>query len=137
MKNTNYIHHAPYLKNSIIEYDHDFWHTFCKVLIPPGIFFHFFKMLIFWVVSGVKEQKMTENDKKYLSVALHVSGTIDHMIAIFVDLCKMTISPGVFFNYFFKILIVWVTRRVKGQNIFQNEKSVCLSYSISQEPYII
>ena len=36
----------------------------CKMLISPGDFLHFFKILIFLVVSGVKEQKMTQNKKK-------------------------------------------------------------------------
>ena len=47
------------------------WFSFmlhiCKMIIPPGIFFyfHFFKTLIFWVVSGVKGQKIVQNDKKF------------------------------------------------------------------------
>ena len=43
-------------------------------------------------------------------------------------MCKMMISPGVFFFFhFFKILVFWVIREVKGQNMVQNEKkdSVC------------
>ena len=32
--------------------------------VSLGIFFHFFKFLIFWVVSEVKGQKMAQNDKK-------------------------------------------------------------------------
>ena len=38
---------------------------------------------------------------------------------------------------FFKILISWVHRRVKGQKALQNDKKFCLSHSISQEPYIM
>ena len=51
-------------------------------MISPG-FFSFFVILIFWVVKGVKGQKMVQNDKKILSVVLHISGTIHHMIFIY------------------------------------------------------
>ena len=32
--------------------------------ISMRFFFNFFKILIFWVVSGVKGQKIVQNDKK-------------------------------------------------------------------------
>ena len=35
-----------------------------KVVISPGIFLHFFEIFVFGVISGVKEQKMAQNDKK-------------------------------------------------------------------------
>ena len=46
-------------------------------------FSHFFKMLIFWVVRGVKGQKMVQNEKKILSVVFHISGTTQDMIVIY------------------------------------------------------
>ena len=49
-----------------------------------------------------------------------------------IHLCKMMISPGVFFH-----LIFWVVREVKGQKIVQNDKKLYLSRSISKEPCII
>ena len=55
----------------------------CQVIICPGVFFHSFKTLILWVVSGEKGQKMAQNVKKIISVTLHMSGTIDHVIAIY------------------------------------------------------
>ena len=54
----------------------------CKMMISPGIFFIFLNILIFWVISGVKEHKMAQNDKTFC-VALHISGTIHHMIVIY------------------------------------------------------
>ena len=54
----------------------------CTRIIFLGIFLHFFQILIFRVNSGVKVQKMTQNDKT-LSVALHILGSTDHMILIF------------------------------------------------------
>ena len=51
-----------------------------KMIISQRHFFHVFKVLIFQVDSGVKGQKITKN---ILSVTLHISGTIHHMIAIY------------------------------------------------------
>ena len=44
---------------------------------------HFFKILIVQVVRRVKGQKVAQNDKKTLSVTSYISGTIPHMIFIF------------------------------------------------------
>ena len=51
-------------------------------------------------------------------------------------MCKMIISLGVFFH-FFKILIFWIVRGVKGKKIAWNDKELCLSHLICQEPYIV
>ena len=76
-------------------------------------FFHFFKILIFRVVRRVKGQKMVQNDKKF-SFTFHISGTIHHMIVIYmVQMCEMIISLGVFFNA--KILIFQFVKGLKGQ----------------------
>ena len=91
-------------------------------------FFHFFKILISWVVKGVKGQKWPKMTKN--SVVFHISGIIHHMIVWNDD-----ISRYVF--HFFKILILWVVKGVKGQKLVQSKKKFCLSCSISQEPYII
>ena len=52
----------------------------------------FFKIFIFWVVSGVIRQKMVQNDKN-----LCPSRSIS--LELMVDMCKMMISPGVFFIF--------------------------------------
>ena len=75
MENNNYIRGAPFLWNSIPD-DHDNLVHLCKMMISPGFFF------IFRGIKGVKEPKIAENDKKILSVKLHISGTIHHMILI-------------------------------------------------------
>ena len=77
---------------------------------------------------------MVQNDKKILSIALHIWGIIDHMTVIYV--CKLIISSSVF-SIFLKTLIFWVHRGVKGQKMVQNDKKLCLSHTMSQEPYII
>ena len=69
----------------------------CKIIICPGFFFHFFKVLIFVVVSRVKGQKMVQNDKKF---CLYVSRTIHEMKVIMVHICKIIKSPGAFFFNF-------------------------------------
>ena len=63
MKNKNYVCHMPYLRNSIA-YDHDFWCTVKNDDISMR-FFHFFKILIFQVVCGIKGEKMAQNGKKF------------------------------------------------------------------------
>ena len=92
--------------------------------------FHFLKILIFWVVGGVEGQKMAQIDKKFC-LLLRISETIPHMSVVF----GAHISSNFF--HFFKILIFWVVRVVKGKKMAQNDKKFCLSHSISQEPYIL
>ena len=102
-------------------------------MISPGLFFHFFKILIFWVVNGLKGQKMAQNDKKFCLLHFISQESYTIWFPFMVHFCEMVISPGCFFH-FFKILIFWV---VKGQEMVQNDKKLCLPCSISQEPYII
>ena len=52
-----------------------------------------------------------------------------------VHMCNR-ISPG-FFLHLFQIFIFGVNSGVKGQKIAQNDKKLCLSYSISQEACIV
>ena len=52
------------------------------MMISPGAFYIFFKILIFQVGKGVKGQKIVQNEKNNWSVTLHISGTIHHMIVI-------------------------------------------------------
>ena len=76
------------------------WSSFmvhmCKRIISAGFLYIFLQMLIFGISSGVKGQKMTQNDKK-LSVILHILGSIHDMIMIFVHIYKMMTSPDTFF----------------------------------------
>ena len=74
---------------------------------------------------------MTKN-----SVVLCISGTIHHMIIIYgIYVSNDNISRHFF--HIFKIFIFDVVRRVKGQKMVQNEKKLCPSCSIFQEPYIV
>ena len=47
----------------------------CKMIIFLDVVFFFLKILIFWVVRGVKGQKMAHNEKKFCLVSLCITGT--------------------------------------------------------------
>ena len=121
--------------------DHNnFWCTYVNDDIS-SCFFLFFKILIFWAVRGVKWLEIAQNEKQqlHLYVMHHISGTIHHQIIIF---CTHMYNDNIsrLFFIFFKIFIFRAVRGVKGQKIAQNEKQqlhLCLSHTISQEPYII
>ena len=94
------------------------------------MFFHFFKILIFWVDRGVKGQKAFQNDKKFCLSHSISQGPYIIWLSFMVQMCKMVISSGVFFS--FKILIFRFVSWLKGQKINQNDKSFCLSHFIFQ-----
>ena len=52
----------------------------CK-MISPALFFHFCKILIFFVFRRVKLQKLTQN-YQFQSVTFFISGTVGHIIKI-------------------------------------------------------
>ena len=47
----NSVCRAPYLRNHT-SYDFYLWYSCVKMIISPGVFFIFFKILIFWAVRG-------------------------------------------------------------------------------------
>ena len=75
-----------YFRNHI-SYDLHLWYTcMYKRIISPGIFFIFFKILIFGIFKGEGGGKRAKNGPKWqkiLSVSLCISGTVHHMIVIF------------------------------------------------------
>ena len=102
-------------------------------------FFQFLKILIFWFVKGrVKVQKTVQNNQKFCRSCFISQEPYIIWLSFMVHLlCKMIISPGVFF-IFFKVWFfgLWV-RGVKGHKMFQDDKNFCLLPLLSQEPYII
>ena len=68
----------------------------CKLMIS-----HFFKILIFRAFRGVKVQKMTHN-YQFLSIALYIFGTVDHIIRVLVHKCEIIIFPVAFLCLFNK-----------------------------------
>ena len=85
-------------------------------------FFHFLKILIFWVQRGVK-----------LCCAPYLRNHISYDCHLWCK-CEMIISPGVFFN--FKILIFQIVRDLKGKKVAQNDKNLSVARSF-QEAYVI
>ena len=53
----------------------------CEMIISPGVLF-IFENFVFWVVSGVKREKMAQNDKK-IRVVLYSLGATHYMIFIY------------------------------------------------------
>ena len=96
-------------------------------------YFRFFKILIFQVVRGVKEQKIAQNDKKVC--LLHWISWEPYIIwwSFVVHECKMIISPDSFF-IFSKLWFSGLLGGSKGKKWPKITKT--LSF-ISQEPYII
>ena len=95
------------------------------------LFIIFFKILIFWVVMGVKGQKLVQNDQKICPLHSISQEPYNICFSFMVHMCKMIIYSGVFCQYF-KILIFWVTRVAKGQIMVQNHKKFCLTHA----PYL-
>ena len=96
----NLLYHSPYLSNRT-SYDHHLWYTSVKGWYLQA-FFHFSKILIFQVVSGVKGQKMAQNDKKFCLSHFILQEPYIIWLSFMVHLCKMMISPGLlsFFQNF-------------------------------------
>ena len=82
------------------------------MIIPSGDFFIFLKFSFSGLLGG--NMVNVQNDKKILSVVLNISGIMHHMIII----CGTKVQNDNIsqrFIIFFKILIFWVFRRIKGQ----------------------
>ena len=99
-------------------------------MISRGVFFIFWKCWFYGFLGGSNGKKWSKITK-YLSVALHISGTI-HQIVIY---GTHAWNNNIFTCFFlFKILILWFGRRVKGQKNspkWQKILSVVLNISCS------
>ena len=85
-------------------------------------FFFFLKFLFFGLLGGKRAKNSLKWKIAITSITHNISGTVKHMIMILIHLCKMMISPGVFFHFWG----CWGGRkggRVKGKGIGQNEKN--------------
>ena len=103
----NPVFQAPNLRNHL-SYDCHLWHT-CKMIIYPGIFFHFLKILIFWVVREVKGQKTVQDDKIFSLLQSISQEPYIIWLLFMVRICQMIISLGVFLIFwkfcFLRLLI--------------------------------
>ena len=59
-------------------------------------FFHFFKILIFWVVRRVIGQKTVQNDKKFCLLRSISQKSYIIWLSFMLHMCKMIIPPVVF-----------------------------------------
>ena len=103
--------HAPYLRSSIA-YAHDFQYTCVK---------WWYLQVFFWAVTGLKEQKIAQNDNKIVSVTFHISGSIHPLIWFLVQKCKMMISPDasfIFSKFWFSSFLVGKRAKITKKSVF-------------------
>ena len=107
------------LSRSISQEPYIIWLLFmvhlCKI-IYPGYFFIFSKFWFFWMLGGLKGKKQSKMTKHSVSCSISQEPYII-WFSCMVQICKMIISLGAFFN--FQILIFWVVRGLKGQKMTQ------------------
>ena len=91
---------------SISQKPYIIWLTFMicmgNMIISPGVFFIFSKILIFQIVSGVKGQKMTQNDEQFCLPCLpHLIFQESCIIwsSFMRHMCKRKIYSGIFFIF--------------------------------------
>ena len=78
-------------------------------------FFHFFEILIFQALRGVKGQKLAQNEKELLHLSCTISQEQYSIWSWFlVHMCKMMIYPGGVFS-FLKLLFFGLLGGLKGQ----------------------
>ena len=96
------------------------------VVVVVG-FFSFFQNFGFSGCSWGIRKKMAQNDKKFSQSCPISQDPFIIWLSFVVRKCKIIKSPGLFF-IFFKIMIFWVVRRVKGQKMAQNGKKLCRAF---------
>ena len=81
-----------------------------KRIISPGFSSHFFKILIFGINSGEKEQKVAQMTKNFIC-GTNISGSIHYMSVIFGTQVKWWLLQ-MLFSFFFK---VWFSGLLGGK----------------------
>ena len=103
------------LLDSISQEPYIIWLLFmlqmCKMIISPGTFFNV-KILIFYIVKGLKEQKMAQMAKISVHCTLYFRNHISYGLHLwYTCMYKRIISPFIFLIFFLKILIFGTIRR--------------------------
>ena len=104
-----------HLLHAISQEQYSTWSWFlvhlCKMIISPCVSFIFSKFWFFVLLGGSKGKKWSKMTKISVCHTLYLE-TI-YMIFIYGAQCmyKRIISPGIFFNFFFKILSFRIIRR--------------------------
>ena len=101
----------------------------CKMMISWN-FFQFFKISIFWVVSGVKGQKTFQNDKEFCSSCFISQEPYITWLSFMVPMCKIIIFSGVFFSIFQNFDFSGC-KRAKNSPKLQKILSVALHISVT------
>ena len=103
----------------------------CKMMISPGVFFIFFKFLVFHAVRGVKGQKMAQDNKK--TCLAYLRNHIAYDCNLWYTCVKWWYRS---FFHFFKILIwgEWGGGGVKGKKWPKMTQK--LSHTVSQELHL-
>ena len=137
MKN-NYICNVPCLRSSIA-YDHDFWYTSVKwwylqvFWVFFSFFFLFFLRFSFFRLLGGKRAKNGSRWQKNLVNFISQEPYIT-WLSFMVHLCKMMISPSVFFIFskfwFSGLLGGGRGEGVKGQKMVQENISRIIHHMI-------
>ena len=79
---------------------------------------------------------MVQNEKRFCLLNTVSQEPYIIWLSFVVDKRKMIICWGIFFH-FFKILILWFVRGIKGQKMTQNDKNFCRLRLVSQESLFI
>ena len=129
MKNNNYIHHVPYLRNNIAIWSWLLVHL-CKIMIFPGIFFIFLK---FWFFGLLESQRAKTGPWWQTNSVCYTSYLRNHISHD----CHLWYTCVKFFQtIFFSGLLGG--GGVKGQKMVQNEKKnyvCCASYLRNHTPH--
>ena len=100
-------------------------------MIISAAFFYVYEVFIFQVVRGVKGQKLAQGDKKILSGALHISGTIYHMIVIYGTLLSSDDISAKFFFIFSKFWFSWLLGGNRAKNSPKWQEIMSVAHHIS------
>ena len=122
------------MAHAISQEQYSLWSWFlvhlCKMMIGPG-FFSFY-IFIFRAIMGVKGQKMAQDDKKLCLLYLISQEPYIIWLSYIADLCKMMISPVVFFifsKFWFFGLLGRGNKRAKNCPKWERILSVMLNIS--------
>ena len=111
----------------------------CKMITSPGIFFHFFKILMFLVVKGVKWQKIAQNDKKSVCLTPYLKNCTLYDCGFWYTCVKWWYLQQFFhiFSKFWFIGFLGGGGRLKGQEMTHNYQFQSVTLYISRTYNII
>ena len=93
------------------------WSSFllrkCRMIMSPGVFFHFFKILIFLVVWRGKGQKLLKMTKNAVRCTLYLRNHISYNLHLWYTCVKGWYLYALI--HFFKMLNFWFISGVNGQ----------------------